>query len=226
MPNGAKRTITTQQSATKRRRTRLRPETSRCGAQPPNRSAHQSPRCYGLRLSTCDRGTACHRLTEPAFISLADCLECLTPRRSAWKQAGHEIHPMKWYILALRRYGVLRGRSSRSEFWWFLLYDLVNRVGIGLFVLIIGMPIASAQAATGWYGIAVIPARLALFVRRLHDTNRSGWWLIPYIMIPVAGWAFFWYYCGFQRAQPGAERYDRDLLSDLTELVEKGTQRP
>lgn len=86
-----------------------------------------------------------------------------------------------WKLVVLERYAKFDGRAGRSEFWWFVLANLL--VYVALLVL--------AQVSSVFlilyfvYAIAVIVPSLAVAVRRLHDTNKSGWFLllgfIPFI---------------------------------------------
>jgi uncharacterized membrane protein YhaH (DUF805 family) len=79
-----------------------------------------------------------------------------------------------------------KGRASRSEFWWFWLFYIII---MNIFNIIVR---ARFQENTGFYifviscGVIILAILLALvsaFVRRLHDTNRSGWWLLLWIFI-------------------------------------------
>ncbi len=79
---------------------------------------------------------------------------------------------------------VWEGRASRPEFWWFHLGAWLIMVVAGIIGAIIGTWIIYALA-----GIVLILPSLAVLVRRLHDTNRSGWWywieLVPLIGVIV-----------------------------------------
>ena len=95
---------------------------------------------------------------------------------------------MEWYFTVLRKYAEFDGRSRRKEYWMYQLFNLVvvmilyasdifaaiYDTGLGVGVLTIG------------YSLAVIVPGLAVKVRRLHDTGRSGWWLLVGF-IPVIG---------------------------------------
>jgi uncharacterized membrane protein YhaH (DUF805 family) len=73
------------------------------------------------------------------------------------------------------------GRASRSEFWWFILFASV----IGIILSIIDNAIGAGSLIYGIWSLAILLPVLGLYFRRLHDTDRSAWWLliglIPFI---------------------------------------------
>jgi len=74
--------------------------------------------------------------------------------------------------ICFNKYAKFDGRASKSEFWWFQLFYII--------VLIVGMILDSLLGYTElfyWIGyiICLLPG-LAVGCRRLHDTNRTGWW--------------------------------------------------
>ena len=88
---------------------------------------------------------------------------------------------MSWYLEVLKKYAVFSGRARRKEYWMFFLFNIIITFVLSIIEGILGSPgIISAI-----YCLAVLIPGLAVFVRRLHDTNRSGWWffigLIPLI---------------------------------------------
>lgn len=74
-----------------------------------------------------------------------------------------------------RQYASFQGRASRSEYWWFVLFTLLGGAAASV--------IHDKLATLFW--LAVLLPSLAVSTRRLHDTQRSGWWqlvgLIPLI---------------------------------------------
>lgn len=103
-----------------------------------------------------------------------------------------------------RKYAVFSGRASRPEFWFFQLFGLM-----------VGVPAALADLAifgAGNQGIlnpivslALLLPNIAVAVRRLHDTDRSGAWLLL-IALPIIGWiVLLVFYC--QRETPGPNRF-------------------
>lgn len=73
------------------------------------------------------------------------------------------------------------GRARRAEYWQFVLFDAIAAVVCFVIDLAIGSPILYAL-----YAIATLLPSLAVGVRRLHDTDRSGWWLLISV-IPLVG---------------------------------------
>lgn len=94
---------------------------------------------------------------------------------------------MKWYLHALRNYAVFKGRARRREYWIFEL--MTSAIVLALFVLAVILGKAGYPYFLGLpilYGVATVIPSLSSLVRRLHDTNRSGWWLFI-SMVPVVG---------------------------------------
>jgi uncharacterized membrane protein YhaH (DUF805 family) len=97
------------------------------------------------------------------------------------------------------KYVDFQGRASRPEYWWWVLFVVV----VGIVLRVVGQAIFGwASAGAGIPGLlfhlAVFLPGLAVAVRRLHDTDRSGWWLLI-AFIPVIGWLVLLYFM----IQPG-----------------------
>lgn len=95
---------------------------------------------------------------------------------------------MKWYLAALKKYCVFSGRASRKEFWMFVLINWIISIILSFVDKAIGTEIAiNPQESTGIlssiYSLAVFLPSLSVSVRRLHDTGRSGWW----VLLPLLG---------------------------------------
>lgn len=107
---------------------------------------------------------------------------------------------MEWMLMPLRRYADFQGRSRRKEYWMFVLgYTIVSAIMVGLmfgtggfngenfdFNIVSGIVVA----VFGLFVLALLIPSIAVQVRRLHDQNISGWWLLGiYIAsaIPVVG---------------------------------------
>ncbi len=77
----------------------------------------------------------------------------------------------------LKKYAEFSGRASRPEYWWFYLAVLIA----SLILSYISTTLANV------FALATLLPSLAAGARRLHDTDRSGWWQLLWI-IPVVGW--------------------------------------
>ncbi|WP_108650693.1 DUF805 domain-containing protein [Dongshaea marina] len=88
---------------------------------------------------------------------------------------------MHWYLAVLKKYAVFSGRAQRKEYW---MFTLVNFIISLLLILFTGLN------EVGWiatlYLLVLIIPNLSVGVRRLHDTNRSGWWMLL-LLIPLIG---------------------------------------
>jgi uncharacterized membrane protein YhaH (DUF805 family) len=99
-----------------------------------------------------------------------------------------EVIPVNWYLDVLKKYAVFSGRARRKEYWYFVLFNLIVSV---VLVFIDGMIGSYNQAAgvgvlSGIYTLAVLIPSIAVGVRRLHDTDRTGWWLLI-AFVPLIG---------------------------------------
>lgn len=102
---------------------------------------------------------------------------------------------MQWYLKVLRQYADFSGRARRTEFWMFVLFNAIagiiltildNLLGLSGSSMVGGVVYVSTGVLTGIYQLAVLIPSLAVGVRRLHDTGRSGWWLLIGL-IPLVG---------------------------------------
>jgi len=95
---------------------------------------------------------------------------------------------MDWYFEAFKKYAVFGGRSRRMEYWSFVLFNFVVFVVLAAIDALLGT-FSSASGLgllSGSYVLATLVPIVALSVRRLHDTDRSGWWILMYL-IPLIG---------------------------------------
>jgi len=96
------------------------------------------------------------------------------------------------YIDVLKKYAVFSGRAGRKEYWWFALINAVF-----YYILLTLMKKAIGNALLGGlmilpslYFLAIILPGLAVSVRRLHDSNHSGWWVLINF-VPFVGQIIF-----------------------------------
>lgn len=100
----------------------------------------------------------------------------------------------------LSKYVVFTGRARRSEFWWFVLFSILVNIVAGFIDYILGIQALGFLAMLG----LLLPS-LGVAVRRLHDTDRSGWWILIGL-IPLIGAIVLivWY---ASEGSPGENRY-------------------
>ncbi|SCE80988.1 DUF805 domain-containing protein [Micromonospora mirobrigensis] len=88
------------------------------------------------------------------------------------------------------KYATFGGRARRSEYWWFALFSWVVSILASVLDGAFGTRMGSGPSSLGIIGLIVTLAlllpSLAVGVRRLHDTNRSGWWLLI-VLVPLVG---------------------------------------
>ena len=80
---------------------------------------------------------------------------------------------MSWYLNVLKNYAGFSGRARRQEYWMFALFTAI----VAVVLVVLGLAIDS-QIPYMIYMLAVLVPSLAVTVRRLHDTGRSGWWIL------------------------------------------------
>ena len=79
--------------------------------------------------------------------------------------------------VCFKKYVGFDGRAARSEFWWFALFTFLVSLALGIV----------SQSLSSLFSLAVLLPSLAVGARRLHDTDRSAWFLLLWL-IPVIGW--------------------------------------
>ncbi|HEX6056859.1 MAG TPA: DUF805 domain-containing protein [Intrasporangium sp.] len=117
---------------------------------------------------------------------------------------------MEWYLKVLRNYVGFSGRARRTEFWMFTLFNIVASIISQIIDRIFGWEDWSAFAGpvTTLYYLAVFLPSLAVAVRRLHDTNRSGWWILLGL-VPLVGFIVLIVFYA-QAGNIGANKYGVD----------------
>ncbi len=87
---------------------------------------------------------------------------------------------MNWYVDVLKKYAVFEGRARRQEYWMWCLLNFIIAIVLGIVDRGAGLMIG--EAGTGIlgsiYSLAVLCPGIAVAIRRLHDTGRSGFWLL------------------------------------------------
>ena len=103
---------------------------------------------------------------------------------------------MKWFLKVLKNYAVFGGRARRSEYWYFALFSTIISIVFQISEISLGMPYLSTL-----YSLAVLIPSIAVGVRRMHDVNKSGW----FILIPIYNLILF-----FTDGTQGPNQYGPD----------------
>jgi uncharacterized membrane protein YhaH (DUF805 family) len=113
---------------------------------------------------------------------------------------------MNWinlYLGVLKNYATFQGRAQRKDYWVFTLISTI----VSIALIVIGALSGVKDLLSNIYGLAVLIPSIAAGVRRLHDTNRSGWWLL----VPIVNLVFL-----VQDSQPGENRFGQNPKGNLS----------
>lgn len=139
---------------------------------------------------------------------------------------------MEWMILPLKRYAQFAGRSRRREFWMWVLFNWVVAIVLATVDTLIGFGSTSSvttatSAAYSWYSngplsmiwllVTLIP-NLSVSVRRLHDIDKSGWWLLI-LLVPLVGFIVLLVFDCIEGTR-GPNRFGPDPIHQLPDLGE------
>ena len=99
---------------------------------------------------------------------------------------------MNWYLKVLNQYADFSGRARRTEFWMFVLFNMIFGIVAMTIDNVLGITfdLYGQSLGYGWlyliYCLAILVPGLAVTVRRLHDIGKSGWFFLI-ILIPLVG---------------------------------------
>lgn len=112
------------------------------------------------------------------------------------------------YIAVMQRFGDFSGRSRRREYWMFHLVNWVLSVLLVIVVMVAGVDASGPAILLACaYGLGILIPTIAVHVRRLHDTGKSGWWLLL-SMVPLGGLVLFFF--SLQEGDAGPNQYGPD----------------
>ncbi|NUU68012.1 DUF805 domain-containing protein [Enterobacteriaceae bacterium BIT-l23] len=120
---------------------------------------------------------------------------------------------MEWYLKVLRNYVGFKGRARRKEYWMFVLINIVIAIALSILDRMLGWEFGENKESgvlASLYSLFVLLPSLAVLCRRLHDTDRSGWWILLGL-IPIIGTLVLLVFCCL-RGTPGANRFGPDPL--------------
>ena len=114
---------------------------------------------------------------------------------------------MNWFMTVLRKYAVFEGRARRREYWFFVLFYILISIVLAVVDRMLGLynETYGMGALGALFCLGVLIPSIAVGARRLHDTGRSGWWLLI-AFIPLIG-AIVLIVFFVLDSQPGANAY-------------------
>lgn len=101
--------------------------------------------------------------------------------------------------VVMQKYANFSGRAIRSEYWWFILAYIIAYLVLAIVDYVLG-----AQLLTAILSLALLIPSIAVGVRRLHDLDKSGWWLLLGF-VPIVGLILIYWFA--QPGTPGANRF-------------------
>ncbi len=107
--------------------------------------------------------------------------------------------PSHWMLEPIRKYATFRGRARRAEYWWYALFSgLLAGAATIADIVIFGLLAAAGTGVgpvTGLLSLALFLPSFAVSVRRLHDTDRSGWWVLLGLVPLIGGLILLIWFC-------------------------------
>ena len=114
---------------------------------------------------------------------------------------------MNWYLHVLKNYATFSGRARRKEYWMFFLISALISIVLTLLDILLGTYSVEYEAGlfSGLYSLLILIPSIAVVVRRLHDTDRSGWWILISLIPLIGVIVLFVFMC--LDSQPGTNRF-------------------
>jgi uncharacterized membrane protein YhaH (DUF805 family) len=106
-----------------------------------------------------------------------------------------------WKVVVLERFAQFTGRAGRAEYWWFFLANLI----VSLVLAALSRASVVFAILSVIYGLAVLIPSIAVGIRRLHDTGKSGWWILL-ALIPFVGYIILLVFFAME-GTPGPNQY-------------------
>jgi uncharacterized membrane protein YhaH (DUF805 family) len=123
---------------------------------------------------------------------------------------------LEWMILPLKRYAEFGGRSRRKEYWMFTVFNILLSIAALLIDRLAGFGIEDNGPVGIVVSLGLLVPGLAVWVRRLHDIDRSAWWVLL-IFIPIIGWIALLVFACTEGTQ-GSNRFGEDPKNPLGDL--------
>lgn len=113
---------------------------------------------------------------------------------------------MEVYMLPWQKFAVFDGRAGRREYWTFVLVNFV----ISMVINILAKQVGVLSIVGLLFSLATMIPSISVGIRRLHDTGKSGWYMLL-MLIPVLGWLALFVFM----VQPSSEANDYGAVPTL-----------
>lgn len=110
---------------------------------------------------------------------------------------------MSWYLQAIKNYCNFSGRASRKEYWMFILFNFIFTLVLNVIDWLLGIRVFSSI-----YLLFVMLPSISVQFRRLHDIDKSAWWLFI-ALIPIVGGIILFVF-SLQQGTIGENKYGSD----------------
>ena len=129
----------------------------------------------------------------------AEAIKCKHCQSMLGENPKSKMSITNWYLEPWKKYATFSGRARRKEYWTFFLGNLIIAFVIGFMEGFLGWWAHEADSILGLiFNLASLIPTIAVGVRRMHDTGRSGWWLL----LPIVNLIFL-----LTDSQPGINQY-------------------
>jgi uncharacterized membrane protein YhaH (DUF805 family) len=120
---------------------------------------------------------------------LQEISEIYNPQKQSQSITGSaevlpEMSPIDYYVRAFQKYAQFSGRATRAEYWWFYLVTIAVSILLSIIDMILNTPLEFISLI--YLIVSLIPST-SIQVRRLHDVDKSGWYMLLNLVI-IIGW--------------------------------------
>ena len=123
---------------------------------------------------------------------------------------------MQWFLKCLTQYADFTGRARRKEYWMFVLFSLLIYFLVAIVLVALSATESAINIVIGLLALSLMLPNLAVTIRRLHDTDRSGWWaLLSFVPILCLVILVFMFLDGTS----GGNRFGPDHKADSDDLI-------
>ena len=126
---------------------------------------------------------------------------------------------------AFTGYATFSGRSTRAEYWWFFLFNVLVGIAAGIVDDVIHGFGSAQSTVQGLVWLALLIPNIAIAVRRSHDIGKSGWWVLwqffAWLLFVIPG-LIMWLYLRTRPGDIGPNQYGPDPRNDSQEYSYSG----